>query len=325
MAVSLHDPELFVRKNMEPEERGGYKCGPTMVRQIDFEEYAPKFEHLFHLTKDEKGIVTAQWYTPDPKSEDDSMIWSLTHHRAIWQLLKYLEQDESVECVILGGSGKFWMDGINLEFDEVDYKGWVHYEHMYHDGNRINQALVNLGVPTIGIINGPANHSEMALLCDITLMAEDAFIMDLHYPINIVPGDGIQLALQGTMGVKRANYMMLTGQTPDAKTALEYGMVNEIMPADKLYERAHELAEIMLGCANRVTRHVTTKVLRRPWMEAYASHGWDSFGSEMFATMNACVEGFSEHDNKFFEDKVNAAESGNSQQVLSSVAEADFK
>ena len=127
------------------------------------------------------------------------------------------------------------------------------------------------------------------------------------------------------MGVKRANYMMLTGQTPDAKTALEYGMVNEIMPADKLYDRAHELAEIILGCANRVTRHVTTKVLRRPWMEAYASHGWDSFGSEMFATMNACVEGFSEHDNKFFEDKVNAAESGNSQQVLGSVAETNFK
>ena len=41
--------------------------------------------------------------------------------------------------------------------------------------------------------------------------------------------------------------------------------------------------------------------------------------------MNACVEGFSEHDNKFFEDKVNAAESGNSQQVLGSVAETNFK
>lgn len=325
MAVSLHDPELFVRKNMEPEDRGGYKCGPTMVHQIDFEEYAPKFRHLFHLEKDEKGVVTAQWYTPDPNSEDDSMIWNLTHHRAIWQLFQYLEQDESVECVILGGSGKYWMDGINLEFDEVEYKGWVHYEHMYHDGNRINQAILNLGVPTIGIINGPANHSEMALLCDVTLMAEDAFIMDLHYPINIVPGDGIQLALQGTMGVKRANYMMLTGQTPDAKTALEYGMVNEIMPADKLYERAHELAEIIVGCANRVTRHVTTKVLRRPWAETYASHSWDAFGAEMFATMNACVEGFSEHDNKFFEDKVKAAESGESQQVLNSVAEEQFR
>ncbi len=323
MSVSLHDPKLFERKNMVPEDRGGYKCAPTMVRQIDFEEYAPKFEHLFHLTKDEKGILTAQWYTPDPSSEDDSMIWSLTHHRAIWQLLQYVEQDESVECLILGGSGKFWMDGINLEFDETEYKGWVHYEHMYHDGNRINQALVNLGIPTIGIINGPANHSEMALLCDVTLMAEDAFIMDLHYPINIVPGDGVQLALQRAMGVKRANYMMLTGQTPDAKTCLEYGMVNEIMPADKLYSRAHELAELMLSTANRVTRHCAVKVLRRPWMEDYASHGWDSFGTEMFATVNSCLEGFAEHDNKFFDDKVKAAESGNSQQVLGSIKE-DF-
>jgi hypothetical protein len=36
--------------------------------------------------------------------------------------------------------------------------------------------------------------------------------------------------------------------------------------------------------------------------------------------MNACIEGFSEHDNKFFENKVNAAESGNSQQVMHDVA-----
>lgn len=319
-STSRHDPQKFVRVNYKPEDRGGYLCGPTMVHQIDFEEYAPKFEHLFHLNKDDKGILTAQWYTPDPNSDDDSMIWNLTHHRAIWQLCKYVGQDESVECLILGGSGKFWMDGINLEFDELEYPGWLHYEHMYHDGNRINEALLNdVAVPTIGVINGPANHSEMALLCDVTLMAEDAFIVDMHYPINIAPGDGIHLALQQAMGIKRANYMMLTGQAIDAKTALEYGMVNEIVPRDRIYERAQELAEMMMKSATRITRRVATQILRRPWKELYASHSWSDFGSEMFASVAAAIDGHAEHDNKYWEDKMAAVDDGNAQQLLDSV------
>ena len=87
MAVSLHDPELFVRKNMEPEDRGGYKCGPTMVHQIDFEEYAPKFEHLFHLDKDEYGILTAQWYTPVSYTHlvsKGTVRWVLFRKKLIW-------------------------------------------------------------------------------------------------------------------------------------------------------------------------------------------------------------------------------------------------
>jgi enoyl-CoA hydratase/carnithine racemase len=300
---------LFIRPNFDPLERKGYKIVPGMVEQVDMEEYAPKFKDYFLVSRDDLGIMTAKWH-----SEGGSRVWGLNIHRAIWQFLKFVGQDESTEVLILGGAGDQWLDGINLEVDEMKYKGWVHYEHMYHDGNRINEALLNdVAVPTIGVLNGPGFHSEMALLCDITLMAEDAFIADMHYNVNIVPGDGIQIALQQAMGIKRANYMMLTGQTIDAQTALRIGMVNEVLPREQIYERAQELAELMVKCANRITRHVTTQVIRRPWKELYAAHSWNAFGSEMFATVCSPV---AEHDVSHWEAKKKATASGDSQKLL---------
>src|SRR6202163_3994982 len=69
---------------------------------------------------------------------------------------------------------------------------------------------------------------------DLTICSEDAILYDLHYDIGSVPGDGIHSCFQELLGVKRAAYALLTGQTIDAKTALEYGMVNEIHPREKL-------------------------------------------------------------------------------------------
>ena len=120
-------------------------------------------------------------------------------------------------------------EGFKLEQEDLAH--WA-YEYAYKDG-RINvSSLVNdLEIPTIGIINGPGFHTEMCLMCDITICADDAIIYDLHYDIGSVPGDGIHSCFQEMLGVKRAAYALLTGQAIDAKTALEYGMVNEVHAA----------------------------------------------------------------------------------------------
>jgi enoyl-CoA hydratase/carnithine racemase len=104
----------------------------------------------------------------------------------------------------------------------------------------------------------------MLLMCDITICSEDAIIYDLHYDIGSVPGDGIHSCVQELLGVKRAAYALLTGQTIDAKTALEYGMVNEIHPREKLIECAYKLADHIMT-QPRTTRRMTTQIVRRPW------------------------------------------------------------
>lgn len=281
---------------IEPKDIGPCMVHPWAVPHIPFEEYAPKFKDFFKLERTENGILTAKWHT-----EDEPLLWSLPVHRAIWQLCMYTGQDPLTEVFILGGVGDEYISRLDdRKLDEVKHEDWLSYEHMYQDGCNICEKLINdVQVPTIGIINGPGYHTEMALFCDITLMADDAFISDIHFTPgpNMVPGDGVQIALQEAMGTKRANYMMLTGQAIDAKTALEYGLVNEVVPREKIYERAMEIAEYIMKMS-RKTRRVTVQVLRRPWKKRIAEELRDAFGTEMWCTISE----HSEHKSSDFDD-----------------------
>jgi enoyl-CoA hydratase/carnithine racemase len=148
---------------------------------------------------------------------------------------------------------------------------------------RINvSSLVNdLEIPTIGVLNGPGFHTEICLMCDITICAEDATIFDLHYDIGSVPGDGIHSCFQELLGVKRAAYALLTGQAIDAKTALEYGMVNEVLPQDQLIARAYQIADHIMT-QPRTTRRLTTQIVRRPWKQRIVNDLDGGFGIQMF-------------------------------------------
>lgn len=65
--------------------------------------------------------------------------------------------------------------------------------------------VFGIDIPTIAAINGPnLAHTEFALLCDITLAAETAVIVDPHLMAGIAPGDGQQLTLQELIGTKPA-------------------------------------------------------------------------------------------------------------------------
>ena len=209
---------------------------------------------------------------------------SVENHRSVGQMLKTVGADPENEIMIFTGSGdEFMMDadpeGFKLEAEDLPY--WA-YEYAYKDG-RINvSSMVNdLEIPTIGVINGPGFHTEMLLMCDITICSEDAIIYDLHYDIGSAPGDGIHSCFQELLGVKRAAYALLTGQTIDAKTALEYGMVNEIHPRERLIERAYKLADHIMS-QPRTTRRLTTQIVRRPWKQRIVSDLDGGFGSQMF-------------------------------------------
>ena len=210
---------------------------------------------------------------------------SVENHRSLGQLLKTIGADPKNEIMILTGTGDdFMMDadpeGFKLEEEDLAY--WA-YEHAYKDG-RINvSSLVNdLEIPTIGVLNGPGFHTEICLMCDITICSEDAIIYDLHYDIGSVPGDGIHSCFHELLGVKRAAYALLTGQAIDAKTALEYGMVNEVVPRDKLLERAWKLADHIMT-QPRTTRRLTTQIVRRPWRQRITNDLDGGFGIQMFA------------------------------------------
>lgn len=211
------------------------------IKSPAFEEYKERFKDHYKLERRNDGVVLAQAHT-----RGGSIQLSVENHRSLGQLFKAIGADPENEIMIFTGSGDDFMmdadpDGFKLEVE--DLRHWA-YEYAYKDG-RINvSSLVNdLEIPTIGILNGPGFHSEIALMCDLTLCSEDAVIYDLHYDIESVPGDGIHSCFQELLGVKRAAYALFTGEAIDAETMLRYGMVSEIVPKNKLIERAYKLAD----------------------------------------------------------------------------------
>ena len=209
---------------------------------------------------------------------------SVENHRAVGQLFKTIGADPKNEVMIFTGTGEDFMMAVDPEgfaLEEEDLQYWA-YEYAYKDG-RINvSSLINdLEIPTIGILNGCGFHSEIPLMCDITLMADDAVLYDLHYDIGSVPGDGIHSCFEELLGVKRAAYALLTGEAIDAKTALEYGMVNEVLPKDELIDRAYQIADHIMT-QPRTTRRLTTQIIRRPWRQRISNDLDGGFGIQMF-------------------------------------------
>ena len=246
----------------------------------DFNEYSERFKEHYKLERRTDGVILVQAHTKNGPTQ-----LSVENHRSVGQLFKTIGADPKNEVMIFTGTGKdFMMDadpeGFQLEKEDLAY--WA-YEHAYKDG-RINvSSLINdLEIPTIGVLNGPGFHSEICLMCDLTICSEDTIIYDLHYDIGSVPGDGIHSCFQELLGVKRAAYALLTGEAINAKTALEYGMVNEIVPREKLLERAWQLADHIMT-QPRTTRRLTTQIVRRPWRRRITDDLDGGFGIQMFA------------------------------------------
>ena len=245
-----------------------------------FEDYQERFKDHFKLERRADGVLLVQAHTLGGSTQ-----LSVENHRALGQLFKTVGADPDNELMILTGSGEHFMaaldpDGFALE--QADLHHWA-YEYAYKDGRTNVSSLINdLEIPTIGVLNGHGGHAEICLMCDLTLCAEEAIIFDAHYNMGSVPGDGIHSCLQELLGVKRAAYALITGQRIDARKALEWGMVNEVLPRDQLLDRAWKLADHIMS-QPRVTRRLTTQIIRRPWRRRITDDLDGGFGIQMFA------------------------------------------
>ncbi|HEY0450854.1 enoyl-CoA hydratase/isomerase family protein [Actinophytocola sp.] len=239
---------------------GGY------VRRPRFAEYAEKYADHFAMRRHD-GIIELRMHTGGGPAR-----FGFAMHNAWGQAWQEIGNDPDNEVLILTGTGDTWLaaDGdpadaakeLRSEPRPADFA----YEHVYYDATKLLENFVfGIDIPTIAAINGPSvAHTEFALLCDITLAAETATIVDPHLPTGAAPGDGQQLTLQELIGTKRAAYHLYTAEPITARQALDLGLVNEVLPADRLLPRAWELAATIMK-SPRAARRLTHAIAQRPW------------------------------------------------------------
>jgi enoyl-CoA hydratase len=103
--------------------------------------------------------------------------------------------------------------------------------------------------PLIGAVNGVAitGGFELALNCDFLIASERAKFGDTHTRVGVMPGWGLTVLLPQAIGIRRAREMSFTGNFMDAEEALQWGLVNRVVPHDELIPVTRQIAADIIG------------------------------------------------------------------------------
>ena len=197
----------------------------------------PDFETL--KTQQVKAVLTITLNRPKANAFNGTMTNELK------SALKAAGRDDSVRCLILTGSGKLFSAGQDVtEFseraDSVSFR-----QHLQKTYNPLIMQMRSLEKPIIGAINGPAAGAALgiALACDLRLASEQAKFVFGFTGIGLTADSGTSLTLPALIGLARASYIAFTNEPLTAAQALEYGLVNMVVPPDKLMNEAQSLGE----------------------------------------------------------------------------------
>ena len=190
------------------------------------------------LREDGDGVATLTLNRPQARNAlSQSMLEALS------ATLAALAADESVRVVVIAGAGPAFCAGHDLkELRAAGYeRGYT--EALFAKCAEVMTAIVRLPKPVIARVHGIATAAGCQLVasCDLAVTAEDARFATPGVNIGLFCSTPM-VALSRNVAPKQAMRMLLTGDLIDAATALRFGLVNELAPADLLEARTAALA-----------------------------------------------------------------------------------
>ena len=158
-----------------------------------------------------------------------------------------VERDPSVRGVVLTGAGpKAFVAGADI--DEIAAQGPLEGKARALEGQRVFRRLERLGKPVIAAVNGFAlgGGCELAMACHLRVASEQARFGQPEVKLGIGPGYGGTVRLPRLVGRGRALELLLTGQMIDAQEAYRIGLVNRVVPADRVLGESEQLLRAIL-------------------------------------------------------------------------------
>jgi enoyl-CoA hydratase len=168
------------------------------------------------------------------------------------------QADESVSVLILTGADPAFCAGLDLK--ELGAGSGTLAGTRPRDDTPIERRgpLPPGPKPVIGAINGAAitGGFELALACDFLIASDRARFADTHARVGIQPWWGLTVLLPQAIGLRRAREMSATGNFCDAQKALEWGLVNHVVPHDHLLPFARGIAADIVSSDQRAVRQI---------------------------------------------------------------------
>ncbi|HKY60356.1 MAG TPA: enoyl-CoA hydratase/isomerase family protein [Gemmatimonadota bacterium] len=157
-----------------------------------------------------------------------------------------LGMDPAVKVVIVTGAGRGFCAGADVDYlrELVETGNDRDFEKLLRAGERVVTVIRSLDKPVLAAINGPAagGGANLALACDLRVMAESASIGQTFSRIGLHPDWGGTYLLPRLVGESEALELMWSGRMVPAAEALRLGMVNRVVPDERLWTEALDWA-----------------------------------------------------------------------------------
>lgn len=187
-------------------------------------------------------------------------------HWALANVWRQLSMDHDARVVILTGAGRAFSAGGDLDWITSFPDDPVARDDSLREGAQIIDEMLRFPLPVIAAVNGPAVGlgCSIAVLSDIVLISDRAFLCDPHVSVGLVAGDGGAAFWPLLTPVLRSREYLYTGDRISAETAVELGLASRVVPAARLEDEARRLAERLASqppAALRGTKRVANTYL----------------------------------------------------------------
>ena len=201
-------------------------------------EWHKKYQHLMFEEK-EHGILLMTINRPEQMNATDAEL-----HNALSRVWLDIDDDPDVRVVVVTGAGRAFSAGGDLSWVSTMVNNYDEMKVAFKEAGDLVYRMSQCSKIIISAINGTAVGAGLAvaLMADISLMAEEAKITDGHVRLGVAAGDHANIIWPMLCGLAKAKYYLLTADFIDGKTADQIGLVSKAVPAAELMDFAMKTA-----------------------------------------------------------------------------------
>jgi enoyl-CoA hydratase len=170
---------------------------------------------------------------------------NLPLHWALANVWRQLAADREAKVVVLTGAGRAFSAGGDLDWITSFLDDPVARDESIREGAQIIEEMLRFPLPVIAAVNGPAVGlgGSIAVLSDVVLMSETAYLADPHVAVGLVAGDGGAAFWPLLTPILRSRLYLYTGDRIPAATAVELGLASQTCAPEDLLPAAQRLAQ----------------------------------------------------------------------------------
>jgi 2-(1,2-epoxy-1,2-dihydrophenyl)acetyl-CoA isomerase len=211
-----------------------------------------------------EGVATIELNRPQALNA-----WNRQFGRDLLAALRQADEDDAARAVLITGGGRAFSSGADLKDFGVEMTPEGRpdvYKVLTERYHPIMHAIRELPLPVVACVNGPAAGigCSLALCCDLVIAAQSAYFLLAFVNIGLVPDGGSSLFVPTRVGMARAAEMAMLGERIPAAQALEWGLINRVVPDEQLAAEAGSLVSRL--AAGPTGSYAGSKRLLNDWL-----------------------------------------------------------